>query len=254
LALLDGCKTACTEQCTDLPILSRCFLGLGAFRAGVRFLFWGLCIEPRGELGVSALAREVGCGLAGIVYLLRIGSMRKKQFGQIAAVCAGGGEDGREAAGLGGVDRRAVLEEKVNRLGILAEGEGGVERLVLLRVAADGVDAGLGGEESRDGFGCGECGGEVERGPAIAGVGMDQFRLGGQEGAQMGNVADGGGFKEVERDSDGGEAGEEEIADQRLAAIDGPEEGGDALRIAPGDEGGVGLNLVGDFGGGTGLD
>ena len=83
---------------------------------------------------------------------------------------------------------------------------------------------------------------------------MYEAGIGGEKFAQVGFVTDGGGFKDVEGDSVAGEAGEEEVADEGLRAVDGPEECGDALRVAPGGEGGVGLNGVCDFSGCAGLD
>ncbi len=63
---------------------------------------------------MAALAGKIGCCLALVTFLGGICAMRKKQFGQIAAVGGGGGEERGESAGLGGVDGSAVGEEEAD--------------------------------------------------------------------------------------------------------------------------------------------
>jgi hypothetical protein len=105
---------------------------------------------------MAALESKLRRGLASIALHVRIGTVGQKQFGEIAAVGGGRGEDGGEPSGLDSVWRGAVLQEVANDHRILAQGNGGVERLVLLGIPTDCVDRGMGGEERRYGRGRGE--------------------------------------------------------------------------------------------------
>jgi len=109
--------------------------------------------EPGGQVGVAALPSEICCGLSGVAFLVRVCAVGEEEFGQILPVGCGGREEGSESSGLGGVGVGAVLEQEVDRLDIATKGESGVERLVLLGVAAEGIDTGCGVEEGGDGLG-----------------------------------------------------------------------------------------------------
>jgi hypothetical protein len=54
------------------------FLGRLMAAESDSLLLWELRIEPRGEFHMAALARKIGCGLASVAGLARIGAMRKK--------------------------------------------------------------------------------------------------------------------------------------------------------------------------------
>lgn len=94
---------------------------------------------------MAALAGEVGGGFALIAFEGGVGAVGEEEFDQVAAVGDGGGEEGCESASLGGVDGGAVLEQEQDGVRVFAEGEGGVEGMVLLGVVAEGVDWGIGG-------------------------------------------------------------------------------------------------------------
>ena len=94
----------------------------------------------------------------------------------------------------------------------------------------------------------------MEGGPAVAGKSCGAGGGGMKQGGQLDHVWDGGSLKDIEREKLGLEDGEEEVADERLAAVDRPEQSGNALGIAPGGQGWVVVDGGGDIGGGSGLD
>ena len=217
---------------------------------GVRIrLCHGERIEPGGEIGVAALAGKVGCGLAGFALVVWIGTVSEEKLGQVAAVGGCSGEEGCESAGLDGIDGGATVEEEADYFGILVQGEGGMEGLVLLGVAAEGVDSGAGIEQRLDGLRGGKGGGEVQGRPAVAGVVVCELRFGSEQAIQLGQVADGGCFKDVEAAAVRGKPLEEEVADEGLREVDRPAECGYALGIAPDGERGVVVDLFSNFGG-----
>jgi len=77
---------------------------------------------------VTALASEIGCGLAEVVADACVGAVGDEQLDQVAAVGCGCGEDGGKAGGLAGVGIGAGGQEQLDCLRIAAEGECGVER------------------------------------------------------------------------------------------------------------------------------
>jgi hypothetical protein len=203
---------------------------------------------------VAAIAGEIGGGFAGVALVERVSAMGEEQLGQVPATGAGGGEQWGEAAGLDGVDRSTVLEKKLDRFGVPAQRQSGVEGLVALRILTDGVDRGPGSKQECD-LGCSsEGGGEVERGPAVAGKGVSEFRVRLEERFELRLIAGGCGFKDIKGDAVAGQAGEQKVAHQGLTAVDGPEQSGNPLGIAGGGERGVGLNGIGDFSCGALLD
>ena len=129
--------------------------------AGQRF-------KPGGQFGVAAFAREFGCGLALVVFLVWIGAMGEEDFCQVAAIGDGSRKHGGESAGLGGVGLGTMIEQETDRLSILTQCEGCVEGLVLLRIAADRVDLRAGRQQGGDGSRRSEGCGKVERRPAVA--------------------------------------------------------------------------------------
>jgi len=223
-------------------------------RRCVRRLSPRLLGKPGGQIRVATLARKVGRGLAGFARLAGIGTVRDEIVCQVPPVGGCGGEERCEPAGLDGVHRGSMVEEQVDCLGVFAQGEGGMEGLVLLRIAADGVDGGAGIEQGLDGLGGGKGGGQVQRCPAVAGIRLGELRAGREQAIQLGQVAHGGGFKDVEAEAVPGKPLEQKVADEGLAEVDRPAECGDALRIAPGSQRGVSLDLFGDFGGCASLD
>lgn len=170
------------------------------------------------------VAGKIGCGFSGVALVVRVGAVGEEEFGQILPVGCGGREEGSESSGLGGVGVGAVHEQEVDCLHVATEGEGGMERLVLLGVAAESFDTGSGGEKDGDGFGGSESGSEVEGGPTIAGKRIGAGGRGLKQSGQLGHVWDGGSFKDIQFEELCFEDGDQEVADEGLAAVDGPEE------------------------------
>ena len=196
---------------------------------------------------MAAIAGEFGGGFAPVALVERVSAMGEEQLGQVPAAGAGGGEQRGEAAGLDGVDRSTVPKKKLDRCGVPAQRQSSVEGLVALRILTDGVDRGPGSKQDCD-LGCGSEGcGEVERGPAVAGKGVSEFRVRREERFKLRLVAGSCGFKDIKGDARRGQAGQQKVAHQGLAAVDGPDQSGNALRIAGGGKRGVGLNGIGDF-------
>ncbi len=203
---------------------------------------------------MAALAGELRRGLALVRLVVWIGAVGEQQLNEVAAVSNCCGEDGREAACLRSVRRSAVFKQKPDRLKIFAKGQSCMEWLVLLRIAAEGSDRGAGLEERGHGSRCSESGCEVQGRPSIAGIGLGEFRIGFEQCAQVRLIAERGGFEYVERNSFGVEPFEKEVAHQRLAAIDGPEERRHSLRITGSGETWISLNGVGQVRCSSGLN
>jgi hypothetical protein len=83
---------------------------------------------------------------------------------------------------------------------------------------------------------------------------MDGFLSGFQGFGETSGIADGGGLEGVEGNAGSGHLGDEKMPHQFLSGVDGPEECGDSLGIAPEEERGVRSDGVGDVGGGSALN
>jgi hypothetical protein len=107
-----------------------------------------------------------------------------------------------------------------------------MKRLVLLRIAAHRLDTRTCGEKGRDGRRRPECRREMEGRPSITGKRFGERGLHFEERSQPCLVANGRGFKDVESNAIGCQAAEQKVADQILAAVDGPDQRGNSLRVA----------------------
>jgi hypothetical protein len=98
-----------------------------------------------------------------------------------------------------------------------------MERLVLLRIAADSVDTRAGCEEDGDSHGRPEGRRKMQRCPAIGREGLDERGILLEQDGKTRFVADGRCFKNVGGNSIGRQAREQKVPNQLLAAVDGPE-------------------------------
>ena len=151
---------------------------------------------------------------------------------------------GRESAHLDGVGVGAFFDQDADGFGILAERDGCVQWLVahgggyLVDIRAV-VEQDLYSPRSAEGC----C--EVEGRPAVAGDGVRERGVGCEQSVQSGYVADGCGFMNVE----GFEAGEQEVADNGLAAVDRPKQSRDTLGVPALCYRRIVFDLFGDLGG-----
>lgn len=145
---------------------------------------------------------------------------------------------------LGCIHIDSGIEEQADRFEITRQGQCSVERLVLLRIAGGGMDVGAAVEEKMNRFRTGKGSSQMQRRPAIAGEAVDGCGIRVEEGAKRRQVAEGGGFEEVEF----GNAGAEKIAHRCLAGVDGPKQSGNTLNVAREGEFGVSFRFGGELG------
>ena len=187
---------------------------------------------------MASFPSKVGRGFAGIAFVGRVSTVGDEQFGQDAVVCCGGGKQRRKASGLSCVGRRAVVEQQQDYFTIFAKGDGSMERLVLLRIAAYRFDVCADRQQGCDGCGSSKASGEMKGCPSVGRIFVDRRRRRAEDRLEAGIVAEGCSLEKVNRI----QVGEQKIAQQRLSAIDRPEERGHSLRIAGGGESGIGID------------
>ena len=95
-----------------------------------RPLCGGSRTELGGKTGVAAFFGVVGGEFAAVARLVAISAACKQNVDDGAFASGSGGVQGGEAAHLYGVDLSAVGEQETNRLGVVTESAGSVERLV----------------------------------------------------------------------------------------------------------------------------
>src|SRR5277367_2687503 len=94
----------------------------------------------------------------------------------------------------------------------------------------------------------------MQRGPTVAGEVVNRLRVFVQRFPEGICAAGGCRFEEVERQACLGSLAEEEVSDHRLAGVNGPEQSGNALGIAPGENRRIAGHGFGYLGRGSALD
>ena len=98
-------------------------------------------------------------------------------------------------------------------------------------------------EQDKDRSGPAKCSGEMESGPAVTRNGAGERGVGAQMSFEPGEVTGCGGFVNIQ----GVKAGKQEVAHQSLAAVNGPKQSRDALRITAFGDGGFMFDKLSDF-------
>jgi len=92
--------------------------------------------QPGCQFGVAAFPRKVSRILPAIAFVERVSAVVEEQVNKAAVVGCSGGEERRETPGLRLVDRRTMRQQQTDNFRISAQGDGSMERLILLRIAA----------------------------------------------------------------------------------------------------------------------
>jgi hypothetical protein len=122
-----------------------------------------------------------------------------------------------------------------------------MERPVLLGVAAERIDIGARRQQSCNGAGRSEAGGEMKSRPSIRREFENETGPGGEDGLKIWEIACCRGLKYVKGNRLGSACSEQRRAQGRPAAVNRPEQRRDALRVARARESGVGREGIGEL-------